>query len=398
MARRPNGDGTVRKRADGRWEGRIIIGQKEDGKPLYQSVFAKTQKELAPKLHRLIEEYRGVNLNEDCQMTLGEWLDRWMNEYVHINLRPNTIRSYQRGCDRIKARIGDMPIRKVTTTDIQRMYNYLKSNGRKTPDANGTYVLSNSSVRRCHMILHEAMDAAVAAHVISNNPTSNTDIPRNEYQEMQVLNENELNRFMDAIEKEPWWYDFFYTEITTGLRRGEICGLKWDDIDFRTGQVKIRRGITKGKMGKLEVGETKTATGRRVFKLPQSTLTLLKKRSEWATTVWIFPSQRNPAEPVSPSSAYHRLKYILAQAELPLIRFHDLRHTFATHAIKNGVDAKTLSGILGHTNASFTLDRYTHVTKDMNDSAADVVGGFLTEVFGKDLKPWELKGKMEAEP
>ena len=143
MARRPNGDGTVRKRADGRWEGRIIIGQKEDGKPLYQSVFAKTQKELAPKLHRLIEEYRGVNLNEDCQMTLGEWLDRWMNEYVHINLRPNTIRSYQRGCDRIKARIGDMPIRKVTTTDIQRMYNYLKSNGRKTPDANGTYVLSN---------------------------------------------------------------------------------------------------------------------------------------------------------------------------------------------------------------------------------------------------------------
>ena len=215
---------------------------------------------------------------------------------------------------------------------------------------------------------------------------------------MQVLNENELNRFMDAIEKEPWWYDFFYTEITTGLRRGEICGLKWDDIDFRTGQVKIRRGITKGKMGKLEVGETKTATGRRVFKLPQSTLTLLKKRSEWATTVWIFPSQRNPAEPVSPSSAYHRLKYILAQAELPLIRFHDLRHTFATHAIKNGVDAKTLSGILGHTNASFTLDRYTHVTKDMNDSAADVVGGFLTEVFGKDLKPWELKGKMEAEP
>lgn len=396
MAKRPNGDGTVRKRADGRWEGRIIIGEKENGKPIFQSVFAKTQKELAPKLHRLIEEYRGVSLNNDCQMTLGEWLDRWMNEYVITNLRPNTARSYKYNCDKIKARIGDMPIRKVTTTDIQRMYNYLKENGRNASDKNGSCELSNSRVRKIHMQLHEALDAAVVARVISHNPTNNTCIPRNEYAEMQVFNENELERFKEAIKSEPWWYDFFYTEITTGLRLGELCGLQWDDIEFRTGQIRIRRAITKGKNGELEIGETKTATGRRIFTLPPSTLALLKRRSKEITTTWVFPSPKKRNEPVAPSSAYHRLKDILAKAELPLIRFHDLRHTFATHAIKNGIDAKTLSGILGHTNASFTLDRYTHVTKDMNESAADVVGGFLSDIFGKDLKPWEQKGKTEV--
>ena len=92
---------------------------------------------------------------------------------------------------------------------------------------------------------------------------------------------------------------------------------------------------------------------------------------------------------MNPSSAYRHLKTLLKNAELPLIRFHDLRHTFATHALHSGVDAETLSGILGHTNASFTLDTYTHVTGDMQQRAADIVGGFMTDFFGEELKPWQ---------
>ncbi len=112
-------------------------------------------------------------------------------------------------------------------------------------------------------------------------------------------------------------------------------------------------------------------------------------------TEWIFPSILTPENPVAPNSAYQRLKAILRQAELPMIRFHDLRHTFATHALKNGVDAKTLSGILGHTNASFTLDTYTHITCDMKQNASNVVGDFLMNILGEDLKPWQ-NGEKKA--
>ena len=98
-----------------------------------------------------------------------------------------------------------------------------------------------------------------------------------------------------------------------------------------------------------------------------------------------------------PNSGYTRMKKLLAEAGLPDMRFHDLRHTFATHALTSGVDAKTLSGILGHTNASFTLDTYTHVTSDMQKTASGIVGGFMEDIFGKELKPWQESEKPEAE-
>ena len=136
--------------------------------------------------------------------------------------------------------------------------------------------------------------------------------------------------------------------------------------------------------GGLQIGETKTETGKRTILLPPSTLHLLKERKKTAMTEWIFPSLLQPEKPVSPHTAYHRLKLILKQAGLPDIRFHDLRHTFATHALVSGVDAKTLSGILGHTNASFTLDTYTHVTTDMQKNAAGIVGDFMDELMKEE--------------
>ena len=94
MARRPDGDGTIRKRADGRWEGRIVIGHKADGKPIHKSVFASTQKDLLTKLHQLIEDYKGVDLTEECNMTLGEWLESWLERYSKLNIRQSTARNY----------------------------------------------------------------------------------------------------------------------------------------------------------------------------------------------------------------------------------------------------------------------------------------------------------------
>lgn len=132
-------------------------------------------------------------------------------------------------------------------------------------------------------------------------------------------------------------------------------------------------------MGGLRCGKRKAET--RTIVLPPSTAELLRKRKETAVSEWIFPNIYEPEKPMHPDYAYHRLKTLLKQAELPLIRFHDLRHTFATHALAGGVDAKTLSGILGHTNASFTLDTYTHVTTDMQRNASAIVGSFMDEIM-----------------
>ncbi|MDE6724713.1 MAG: site-specific integrase, partial [Ruminiclostridium sp.] len=214
------------------------------------------------------------------------------------------------------------------------------------------------------------------------NPTNGTTIPKNNYKEKQILNDEQLNRFMEVIKSDEKWYDFFYTEITTGLRKGEICGLRWEDFDESSGKLKIKRSIGRLKNGVLPIGNTKTETGAREIILPPSTIELLNTRKENAVGDWIFPNFYHPENPINPQSAYTHLKVLLKQADLPLIRFHDLRHTFATHAIAGGVDAKTLSGILGHTNASFTLDTYTHITTDMQKSAAKIVGNFMDEIIG----------------
>lgn len=124
-----------------------------------------------------------------------------------------------------------------------------------------------------------------------------------------------------------------------------------------------------------------TGSGARTILLPPSTAALLKQRKKHSYSDWIFPKPTVPELPLVPSTAYDHLKVLLRRAELPPMRFHDLRHTFATHALTSGVDAKTLSGILGHTNASFTLDTYTHMTTDMHRKAAGVVGGFLDEIM-----------------
>ena len=381
--RRPSGDGMVRKRDDGRWEGRIVVGHKNNGEPIYKYVLAKTQTELVQKLHDKIEMYRDADLSEDCNMTLGDWLDKWIKEYVILTLRPNTVYGYERIVkNQIKPYLGERPLSSLTANEIQKFYNTIKKQGRVNSDKIRGKELADSMVRKVHTLLHEALDMAVQQRLLVSNPTNGTTVPKNNYKEKQILNDEQLNRFMEVIKSDEKWYDFFYTEITTGLRKGEICGLKWEDFDESKGRLKIKRSVGRLKDGVLPIGDTKTETGMREIILPPSTIELLKTRKEKAISDWIFPNFYHPENPINPESAYNHLKVILKKAELPLIRFHDLRHTFATHAIAGGVDAKTLSGILGHTNASFTLDTYTHVTTDMQKSAAKIVGNFMDKIIG----------------
>ena len=383
--RRPQGDGTIRKRSDGRWEARIIVGHKNDGSPMYKSAFAKTQKSALKQLHQLIELYRDVDLTEDCRMTLGEWLDKWLDEYMIFTIRESTLDSYRAMVkNQVKPFIGGKQIASLTTADMQKFYNKIKKEGRVREHPIHGKTLADSMVRGVHMMLHEALDVAVRERLLVKNPTNGTTVPKCNYPEKQILGDDQLETFLKAIKGHEYWCDFFYVEVMTGLRRGEICGLKWQDINFEENKLQVKRSVSVKKGGGVSIGETKTETGVRSILMPPSVADVLQNRKQTAITEWVFPNFMHPEQPISPATAYRKLKIILKHAGLPLIRFHDLRHTFATHATHGGVDPKTLAGILGHTNASFTLDTYTHVTNDMQKAASNIVGNIMQNIMIKE--------------
>ena len=317
-------------------------------------------------------------------ITVSEWLNRWLDEYKKPFLRPNTYTGYREAVKHIDARIGNKQLTRLKTEEIQKMYNELREDGRLIHrDARGG-ALSANYVRKIHMVLQSALDYAVNERMISSNPASTTKLPKIDKKEKKVMLDEEVDRFIEEIDTMPYWRDLFYLELMTGLRRGEICGLQWDDLNENTATLKIARSIDY-KRGELVIGEPKTEDGKRVIILPTSALEMLMERKSSALSIWMFPKSTDPTKPVVPSYAYQKLQDILKKAGIEKMRFHDLRHTFATHAAKNGVDPKTLAGLLGHTNASFTLDTYTHVTSDMQRTAAKVVENFLDDILGEEL-------------
>lgn len=383
--RRPSGDGMVRKREDGRWEGRIVVGHKDNGDSIFRYVYADTQKELTAKLRKSITAYQGVDLTEQSRMTLSEWMDQWL-AMMEGTVRASTLTGYRSYVkNHIEPVLGEKRIAQVSGTDIQKLYDKL-----------GTY-LASGTVRRIHTVLHGILKAAQQARLIPKNPVDDITPPKFSYKQKQILTDEQLTIFMNAIREDAIWHDLFYTELTTGLRRGELCGLMWKDFDEEEGTLQVRRTVRREKGGILTTGDTKTYAGTRKIVLPPSTAQLLRERKKTALTEWIFPNPVKPEQPTAPDAAYKRMKDLLKKAGLPDIRFHDLRHTFATHALTSGVDVKTLSGLLGHTRAAFTLDTYTHTTGDMQKRAAEIVGEFLTDIFGEELRPWEESAKVAME-
>ena len=380
--RRPSGDGMVRKRDDGRWEGRIVVGHKENGESIFRYVYADTQKELTAKLRQNIDAYQGIDLTEQSRMTLGEWLDQWLDERMVGTVRGHTLEGYRRDIDNhIRPYLGQKQLTKITPADLKNLYVVLLERGRIAKGQSNHPGLSPTTVHGIHTILHHVLKTAEAEGLLPSNPTSQVTPPKATNKPKRILNNEQLDTLMAAIRRDVLWHDFFYTELTTGLRRGELCGLKWEDFDSEAGTLKICRTVITQKGGNLVAGDTKTYAGKRTILLPHSTVRLLEARKHSALTEWIFPDLLHPEQPTNPGTAYRQLKKLLADAGLPSIRFHDLRHTFATHALAGGVDAKTLSGILGHTKASFTLDTYAHVTGDMQRHAAKVVGDFISDIM-----------------
>ena len=382
--RRKRGDGSIHLRKDGRWEGRYVVGRDEKSFPITKNVLAKTKAECAAKLEQLRKTLE-ISAPEPPKpgISLGGWLDRWYQTYKQASLRPNTQMSYERRIyQHIIPALGNLPLDELATGDIQQFYTQLKQDGRLLRRDLYGAGLSDQTVRGIHTTLHAALDKAVEEKLIFRNPADSCKLPPAKSREMKVLAPEEIQRLLIQA-KEDGCYELLLLELATGLRRGEILALQWGDLNFRTGALRVQRQVHRVK-GTLVVSPPKTKAGNRTVLLPSPVLNVLKAYKKTVHSRWMFPSPVKEDSPMDPAAVRKRLQTVLEQAECKRLRFHDLRHTFATASLEHGMDIKTLSTIIGHVSSTTTLNTYTHITDAMRQSAADKIDRGIGKAKPKD--------------
>ena len=333
--RRANGEGNIRKRKDGRWEGRYTVGHDpETGKAIIKNVLGKTQAEVKEKLKTAIEENVGIDYGKAKSFTVGSWLEVWMENYAKVKLRPSTFKTSQGFLkNHIKPQIGSIPLADLTSLDLQRFYKHLLDGGRvdrieakKKPKG-----LAPKTVRNIHQMIGSAYNLAMEQKLVNKNPTQGCALPKVEHKEMKTLTADQLSAFFREA-KETGVYELYYLDLATGLRRGELLGLKWTDMDFNRGVLKIQRAISR-QNGRVEVAPLKTKNAYRTLPLSADAIDVLKaQKNKVGSSEWVFPSPTGG--PMSPDSVLHMLQRVLKRAGLPRIRFHDLRHPYVKHTTK----------------------------------------------------------------
>ena len=378
--RRSNGEGNIRKRKDGRWEGRYTAGiNPENGKQIFKNVLGKTQAEVKEKLKKALADSQKLDLTKQGKYTVGNWMDAWFENVAKIKVRPSSHQTYRGYIDNhIKPNIGNIPLEKLTTMELQKLYRKLLTSGRveRVEAKEQPKGLSAKTVRNINQVISSAMDLAVAQKIILENPTNACSLPRVEHKEMQTISAEQLQAFLEEA-KRSGVYEMYYIELSTGLRRGELLGLKWEDIDMKQGIIRVRRQISRID-GKIVEAPLKTKNSYRTVTISPQAVEVLKAQKEKTDDEYVFPSPNGG--PISPDSVNNMLHRVLDRAGIPRVRFHDMRHTFATLALQNGVDIKTVSGMLGHFSAGFTLDTYAHVTTAAQKEAAAAIGNMLSMV------------------
>lgn len=369
--KRKGGQGSVHLRKDGRWEGRYVVGYDEFGLPKTKNVLAKTKTECQQKLKKLKEECGGTIKSEKLKpdMRFGDWLDYWYQNHSKPRLRPSTQQEYElRIYKHIIPELGNIPLNELSQDALQQFYNRLKKSGRlRNSDIYGEG-LSDRTVRGCHITCRTALDKAVKDKLIRTNPADGCKPPSVKKKEMQVLTREEMQRFLIQA-REDGYYELFLMDLSTGLRRGELLALQWDDLNFETGELRITKQVSRVR-GTLTVSEPKTKAAIRTLILPPAILEMLRVYKSNFNSRWMFPSPKKEDSPLDPASVRKRLCKTLERAGCKMVRFHDLRHTFATTALEYGMDVKTLSTVIGHNSVSTTLNIYAHITDDMRATAA----------------------------
>lgn len=383
--KRKSGEGTVRLRKDSRWEGRIVISYDEKGLPKTKNVLAKTKGECVEKLKTLKKTIAPSTPSKvRLDMPFGEWLDHWYETYSKPSIRPRTQRTYE-GYLRlyIKPKLGSIPLNQLTTNDIQQFCAWMKSGDHMGGDG-----IADSQIRNCFSLCHRALEKARAEHLITRDPTDECKLPPVRYEEMKILSREAMQKLLIQA-KEENYYELFLLELATGLRLGEIAPLQWDDLNLETGEPQINKQVVAVK-GKLTVSPPKTKAAVRTLILPPTVLKVMREYKAKVDSRWMFPSSKKADSPMRPSSIHLRLHRILDHAGCDRVRFHDLRHTFATNALAYGMDIKTLSTILGHVSCATTLNTYSHVTDEMRQRAAVKIDRSIAKA---EIKPQEERPK-----
>ena len=361
--KRANGEGNIRKRKDGRWEGRYTAGVvPKTGKPIAKSVLAKTQRECKEKLQKAMEELEKIDVTKRRDYTVGEWVQLWYENYAKPSVRASTAAYYKNYIDQhIVPRIGEIRLTALTTLQLQKFYNETKAHGRVQRYENMENLsLSNKTIRGLHTMLRQCLEQAVTERLIPYNPANGCHLPKKEKKKMQIIPPEKICDYLKAAEE--WGVlPMFYLELSTGLRRGELVALLWSDLNLQTKTLTVSKSVSRGK-GELVVTEPKTENSVREIYLSDEAIRLLvEDRKNHPFSPYMFPSPKTGGM-YGPDCVGRTHKKLLEKAGIEEhVRFHDLRHTFSTLAIQSGIDPKTVAEILGRASAEFSLDVYAAI-------------------------------------
>lgn len=366
MAKRGNGEGTIGKRKDGRWYASITVGM-VGGKQIRKTLYGKTRREVAEKLTLLQRaKQQGVPLPSE-RYTVAQFLERWLADVVRPGTRPKTYASYSQIVRLYLApALGKIQLSKLAPPDIQRLQNQLLEQG-----------LSPRTVAYTRGILKRALGQAHKWGMVTQNVAALVDPPKIEGYEPVILTPAQAQTLLDAATGDRL-EALYRVALSLGLREAEVLGLRWQDLDLDKGTLRVQKTLQRID-GKWELVEPKTTKSRRTLPLPAALITLLRAHRtrqleerlqlglSWQPWELVFCTRLGT--PISPRNLVRDFKKLLRRADLPDIRFHDLRHSCASLLAAQGVPQRVTMEILGHTDIRLTQNVYTHVYDEAKAAA-----------------------------
>lgn len=378
--------GHLRERGKGNWWAVVDIGRDpETGKrkQKWHRLTATGKREAQKELAKLLADLAGGTYVEPGKLTVGEYLERWLADYAKPNVAAKTFERYEGIVQRhLIPNLGSYPISKLQPLHIQEYYSRALQNGRldKRPGN-----LSPTTILHHHRVLREALGQAVKWQIIGRNPADAVEPPRATRRGMHVLTAEQVDQLLEVARGSPMYMPILLA-VATGMRRGEILALRWQDVDLDAGTISVCRSLEQTKAG-LSFKEPKTAHSRRVVVLPAFAVEALRwHRVEQAEhRLRVGPAwqdhglvcARPDGRPIPPNNINSAYKGALSRAGIPYVRFHDLRHSHATMLLAQGVHPKIVAERLGHSQIAVTMDLYSHVSPPMQQEAAQKLDSLL---------------------
>lgn len=385
------GTGTIRKKTVTRsgkqyiyWEARFTAGYDPGtGKQVQRSITGKTQKEVAQKLKAATAAVDLGVYVQPAKLTVGEWMDTWAGAYLE-GVKPLTKAGYEGQIrNHIKPRLGNIRLERLTPEMVQAFINGLTK---------GEHPLSPASVKITYSVLNLALKQAKINKKIPYNPAADCKLPRAERREIKPLDSAEIEAFLQAVEGNKFEVLYIF-DLFTGLRRAELLGLKWSDVDFKAGTIIVERQLQreKKKGGAYFFATLKNDRKRTISPAPWVMRTLkshkarqaeqrLRAGAAWEDSGLVFTNEIG--HHLYGETVYKNFKRLMASIGLPEARLHDLRHSYAVASIRAGDDIKTVQDNLGHATAAFTLDVYAHATEQMKRDSAERMEVYIEKVLG----------------